>query len=283
LTKRIIARAVAPVLMALAVFFSFYTNPEWYKQLRHWMAPAPRPPAAAKHQNAGPVGPPVTVTPPRPQGNDSSVSPAARSLILVRTQPGQNSREGLAQIGVNALSPQTYTAGALLVNGARLTEIYANYVVLVRSGSSARLYLQGEQYPLPPKEQDDSLLVVGGTTPGRPAPVTSQEPLTTYVRPSPVFDGTQLHGYALYPGQNSGAFSEMGLQSGDVVTRINGVAASASGSLAMLHTLVDGAALTVEVERGGAPQQLSIDGSILKNAITQAEKMKNAHGPETTL
>jgi len=45
-------------------------------------------------------------------------------------------------LGVARENPQTYSTGALLANGARLTEVRANYVVLERAGHSARLYLE---------------------------------------------------------------------------------------------------------------------------------------------
>jgi general secretion pathway protein C len=214
------------------------------------------------------------VTPQRPMGNDSSVSPVPLRLILVRTELGRNSREGLAQIGVNSQSPQTYAAGALLANGARLTEIYTNYVVLERDGHSARLYLQGAVQPsagLPP-----DLLTVAATAPSAPTIAGSQDSLTDFLRPSPVFVGGQLHGYVLFAGRDLTPFSKFGLEPGDVLTHVNGVAVTdPAESLAALHTLLDGAALTVTVERRGNPQVLSLDGSILVRAAAAQTNTTN--------
>jgi general secretion pathway protein C len=221
----------------------------------------------------------------RPEGNDSSVSPTPLPLILVRTQRGRNSREGFAQIGVNARSPQTYSAGALLANGARLTEIYDHYVVLERDGRIAHLYLQGEAQP--DARSARALLTVGGT-PGVASVVTnSRNELTDYLRPSPVFVGGELHGYALYPGRKATPFAQLGLQSGDVLTRINSTAVSNSpDSLAALQTLIDGEALTVEVERQGVTQPLSLDGSVFKRAVSterQATPIDMATAQKVTL
>lgn len=271
-TQRLLGRVVAPILAALIVAFSLtYTGSDWFDQLRaHWGRSARTAPAR-ELPRSGPVGPPITVTPARPVGNDSSVSPVPLPLILVRTQPGRNAREGFAQIGVNARSPQTYTAGALLVNGARLTEVYTHYVTLERNQHSVRLYLQGE--PQPYGESDKRLLTVGGTAAPAPVVADSHNTLTAYLRPSPVFVGTRLHGYALYPGKDPTPFSRLGLEPGDVVTDIDGIAVTkATDSVATLRTLADGAALSVVIERQGKPQTLLLDGAILANVIAAARE-----------
>ena len=265
--KRLLGRALVPIVAALIAVLSFrYAGSDWFGELERWAQPAPRAEGSRHTARPGPIGAPITVRPMRPAGNDSSVSPVALPLILVRTQPGRNSREGFAQLGINGLSPQTYGAGALLANGTRLTEVYARYVVLERDGRSARLYLQGE--PQADRGRESSLVTVGGTAVPAPVMSNSQESLTAYLRPSPVFVGDQLRGYALYPGRNPAPFSRLGLQPGDVLTRVNGVAVSTpADSLAALRTLADGAALTVVIERQGGPQTLSLDGAILAHAI----------------
>ncbi len=262
--KRFLARAVAVGLGAFVVVVAAnFVGPDWYQDLLRRLQPASRsaPPPTVVARSL-PIGPPVSITPMRPEGNDSSISKVPSPLILVRTQRGRNNREGLAQIGVRADSPQTYTAGALLANGARLAEIYDHYVVLEHNGHSVRLYLQGEGQPDPRSAQN--LLTVGGAPEQAPAVANSQDTLTDYLRPIPVFIGSQLHGYALYAGRKSPGFSQLGLQSGDVLTYIDGTAVSdSSDSLTTLRTLTTGAALTVRIEREGVPQTLSLDGSTL--------------------
>jgi Type II secretion system protein C len=268
-TKRFLSRAIASGLgVFIVVVAANFTGPGWYEELLRWLQPVPHSaPPPTPTARSGPIGPPVSVTPMRPEGNDSSVSPVPLALILVRTQRGRNSREGFAQIGVRAHSPQTYTAGALLANGARLTEIYDHYVVLERDGHATRLYLQGERHS--DAGATRALLTVGGSPEPAPAVANSREELTDYLRPSRVFVGNELHGYALYSGRKAAAFSQLGLQPGDVLTQINGTAISdSSDSLTTLHTLIDGAVLTAEIERQGVPQTLSLDGAVLKRAAS---------------
>lgn len=266
---RLLGKVLAPVIVALVLAFSLsYSGFDWYAQLTHWLRPAP--PSFHKpevHKN-GPVGPPITVTPMRPRGNDSSVSATATPLVLVRTQVGRNSREGFAQLGVDATSPQTYAAGALLANGTRITEIYPHYVVLERDGQVTQLYLQGEAQvsAAPP-----GLFTVGGEAPSSPTPSKSKDRLSPYLRPSPVFVGNRLRGYALYPNRDPQPFSKLGLQAGDLLTEINGAPlAGPREAIAELNTLANGASLAVVIERQGVPQALLLDGAILKQAIEAA-------------
>lgn len=261
------ALVVAGLIVALSVAFG---GSDWFDQLiARWGRSPPRAAAAHEAPRSGPIGAPITVTPMRPQGNDSSVSRVPLPLILVRTQPGRNSREGFAQIGVDATSPQTYTAGALLANGARLTEIYSHYVVLERDGHSAQLYLQGESQESAGTRA--ALLTVGGLAPPAQKLPKSEDRLFEYLRPSPVFVGNQLRGYALYPNRDPVPFSRLGLQPGDLVTEINGAPVSnLREALVALHSLADGGSLAVVIQRQGISQPLSLDGAILKQAMAAA-------------
>jgi hypothetical protein len=272
--KRWSHRFVAAGAGALALVLAFeFGDPSWFDQLTRSLRPAAHQLASEPPGRPDHMRPPLTVTPPRPLGNDSSVSSVALPLFLVRTELGRNNREGFAQIGVNARSPQTYAAGALLANGARLSEIYDRYVVLERDGRSARLYLQGEAQDARRRGDSSSngLLTVGGTPAEATTEVTSQRSLTDYMRPSPVFVDGEVHGYALFAGGSGEAFRQLGLQPGDVVTRINGSAVSENAdSLATLESLTEGVALSVVVERDGVAHSLSLDGSALKKAAPAA-------------
>lgn len=265
--KRLLGRIAVLVVAALPVVLALtYPGSGWFEQLRSWTQRSPRT-AVRERPRPGPVGAPITVTPERPLGNDSSVSPVPLRLILARTQPGRNNSEGFAQIGVNARTPQTYRGGAILANGARLSEIHTNYIILRRDGRSVRLDLAGHGGAVSAEPARD-ILTVGGGNPESPAHGNSKDPFTDYLRPSPVFLGSQLHGLVLYAGRYQDPFFKFGLEPGDVLTQINGVPiGNASEALASLHSLLRGAALTVDIERQGVSQTLSLDGAILVQAI----------------
>lgn len=268
---RFLTRGIVAGVAALVVIAANSENPRWYEELLQWLQPTPILPSSKSAADSRPLGPPVSVTPMRPQGIDSSISTTPLRLLLVRTERGRNSHEGFAQIGVSARSPQTYAAGALLANGARLSEIYDHYVILEHQGRTVRLYMQGDAQTS--RGSTKAMLTVGGTA-DQPAPLAgSEENLTTYLRLTPMFDGNQFHGFALYPGRISGPFSDLGLQPGDVLTRIDGSPISdTSAAFASLRSLLDDVVLSVEIERQGSSQSLSLDGSILTHAISMASK-----------
>jgi len=206
----------------------------------------------------------VSVVKPEPVGTDSSVSKVPLPLILTGTRLGRNSREGYADIGVDARSPQTYRAGAILANDARLEEIYPDYVVLAREALRTRLYLLGHASPPGAQPLAASLLTVGGTPPVPPAVADSRDSLTEVVRIAPLFDGDRVRALELYPSAHSDLFERLGLEPGDRVIAIDGAALKGSrDAIEELRRLTAGASLTVTIERGGRQQILSLDGSLL--------------------
>ncbi len=202
-------------------------------------------------------------------GTDDFGSRTSRALVLVDTSPGQNLRDGTARLGTDPRNPQTYAAQAVLLNGARLAEIYADSVVLTRDGQSVRLYVQGKA----PNSGDKSpLLEVGGgpvpTNPGSatssPAENSRTAAIASYIRSNAVFDGDRLRGFEVYSGAQPEVFSKLGLRAADVITQINGVGVSDDGQfMDMLEQLIAGAAFDTTVERGGRTEHLALDGSVI--------------------
>lgn len=221
--------------------------------------------------------PPVEYVPPAPIGNDVSISQVPLPLILTGTMPGRNAHEGSAFIGVYEESPQTYSAGATLLNDARIVEIYTDHVVLERDGQRVDLYLHGTG-----KTSDNkrfaAMLNVGGMPPPAPIKITNRDVLTDYIRPSPVYEGQWLKGFRVYPGQHAGVFSQMGLQGGDVVTAINGVALSeAVSSMEQFKQVANGYAVTATVLRQEKLETLSLDGALI---VQNEQRLQNP--PEQT-
>ncbi len=203
------------------------------------------------------------VVEPEPLGTDSSVSTSPLSLVLTATQLGRNAYGGIAFIGVNAQSPQTYSAGAILANGARIKEIHRDYVVLERAGQTVRLYVSDRQ-PANYRSPHSSLLTVGGLPSPEPAQANSRDPLTNVMRVSPTFAGHSFAGVTVFASQQSDAFSRLGLQNGDVITAIDGAPLSDQRkALEALRPLLMGAALTATVRRGNQIQTISLDGAVL--------------------
>lgn len=269
--RRWYRRVAVLVVSALSVGVSVYVAGFFQLPLFESNAQVVTPKASIT--SLSPVSASAYMTPRQPAGNDSSVSQLPSPLILTGTMPGRNSREGTAFIGVNKDSPQTYSAGALLANNARIAEIYADHVVLEKDGKRVNLYLLGSGKQSDVK-QLASLLTIGGVPPLPPVQAASHEMLTDYIRLSPVYDGEILKGYEVYPGQRPGAFAQMGLQPGDVIAAINGVPLNEPASaIEHLKQLTEGYAVTAMVEhKDKKTESLSLDGSFI---VQDRQRLQN--------
>jgi len=84
------------------------------------------------------------------------------------------------------------------------------------------------------------------------------------MRPMPNYAGGQLHGFRLYAGRDRQKFAKLGLQSGDLVTQVNGVPlADAQHGLETLRTLGGATTAIITIERNGQPTTLTVDASQL--------------------
>jgi general secretion pathway protein C len=182
------------------------------------------------------------------------------------TTPGRNRHEGTAHIGTSRDNPQTYVAGALLVNGARIAEIHHDHVVLERDRGRVELYLHTLEAKT--RHSVDGVLMAGGTPRAMPAPPISREVLTDYMRPSPVFQDDVVRGYQVYPGRKAGVFSQLGLRPGDVITSINDVPIlDTASAIEALRTITNGTSVAVSVERNGKSEHLVLDGALITSDL----------------
>jgi len=252
---------LAGLLGATALWVADFSPREWLQAFTlapPKLQPKPRPEA------------PIVAVQPRPRGTDSSVSPVPLTLHLVATRPGRNAREGYADIGVDVRSPQTYRAGGLLANGARIEEIYTDYITLTRNGNATRLYLDGK---VPVNEQPSAAAVAGTLTVGdvsahKDAAVDSQELLTDVIRVSPVYEGEALKGLEVYANERSDVFQRLGFEPGDRIQAIDGAPVrDAAAAIGTLRHLTEGQMLMVVVERAGARKTLALDGTIVWEAL----------------
>jgi type II secretion system protein C len=194
-------------------------------------------------------------------GIDTARSKEPLPLVLTGTILGRNQREGIAFIGTDEHNPQTYTAGATLANGAEITQIARDYVVLEKDGESVRLYAQNVKSR---GRASSKLLLVGGERKSAPAPATYAETFTEFVRPNPVFDGSTLKGYEVYAGKSAGVFSRLGLQAADVITAFDDVPITDSAvAMDMFQQLAGGATMTATVTRKGKTERVPLDGTVV--------------------
>lgn len=258
-------------VVALALWSAGLLSPEWWVAARAWWSD--KSPVTDVAMTAHPAAAPIEAAAPAPlaqggAGDASSVSRRPQPLHLIATTPGRSNQEGTARIGTNRDNPQTYVAGALLANGARLTEIHRDHVLLERDGRQVALYLHTADAKRQPLVDD--LFMVGGPPPKTPLPPLTREVLIDYMRPSPVFEDEVLRGYQVYPGRKAGVFSQLGLRSGDVITSIDDAPIlDAATAIEALKGITNGTSIAVRVERNGKPERLVLDGALITNDLEQ--------------
>jgi type II secretion system protein C len=182
----------------------------------------------------------------------------AKPLRLFAVTPGSSSRSGLAVLGAAEASSRTYVAGALLENGARLTEIHSDHVVLVRASKNYTLYL-------PQTGRSDQLADTRGLTVGdfpreQPPLTQPQMRVSDFVRVAPFYEGTQIAGYSVYPGSRTAQFERWGLKAGDVLVSLGGQPLATTEQMeSLLDQLTQGVTLTGKVRRGDQLVAVTLD------------------------
>ena len=214
-------------------------------------------------------------------GTDSSASTVPLSFHLVRAMPGLSSRSGKAQIGVDVSHPQTYLAGAILENGARLDEIYRDHVVLVKGAHHTSLYITTTGASTV-ATKPDALTLTGGPTPVVGSPHLSLEPVTDYLRVVPLYRDNIVAGFQVYPGVRTAPFTKWGLRPGDVMIDLDGQPLSDPDQvMASLRGLIDGEALTATVEREGASLSITLNGADIQQLRTASNAPLPPPNPAT--
>jgi general secretion pathway protein C len=188
----------------------------------------------------------------------------AKQLRLFGVKVGGSPAEGLAVLGAAEASSRTYVAGALLENGARLTELYSDHVVLIRAGKRYTLYMpqKGKNEAL--AEKSTTGLTVGGFEPAAPPLTLPAVRVSDAIRVAPAYEGDQVVGFHVYPGAKAGQMERWGLVSGDVLVSLSGQPLhSAEQVESAMEQLAKGASIEGEVRRGEERLPVSLDGSML--------------------
>jgi hypothetical protein len=209
-------------------------------------------------------------------GTDSSISPTPQPLYVVATSPGSKPSEGTARIGTNPKNPQTYVAGAILANDARLAEIHSDHVVLERQGRRLILYVSADASLAKRSQGFDELAMVGGARTAPAAARSAQKALTDVIRSMPVYENHALAGIKVFPGRDSAVFRQLGLQAGDLIVAIDAIpVADSHGASGALRMLIDSAVVTATVRRGQETKTVSLDGAVVAKALASGDTSIN--------
>lgn len=205
----------------------------------------------------------------------ANAPPSTSNLVLAGTIATQDPKRGVAIINDGGPS-KVYSVGDN-VGGASLHSVYLDHVILDRGGALETLILPRLMGPgmhaRPPTRR-------GGADPRTAAAVQNirqlvqQDPsiLDQVMRTVPSYDSAagKLRGFRAYPGRNRQVFSKLGLKSGDLVTAINGtVLDDPQRSQEVFNTIQSSDHVTVDVERGGQKQQITLN---IAQVAAQASK-----------
>jgi hypothetical protein len=205
-------------------------------------------------------------------GTTASLSKTPLPLILVATAPRPNSAESTASLGTDARNPQVYGVGSMLANGAVITEIHADHVVLELDGRKATLHtgLTGSA-----AASNDKATTIGGPRPGRlqMRPATP-ESLTAAIRPEFVFEDDKVAGFRIFAGTNPAALWQLGLKEGDVVRMIDGRPVLNGEAWELVGTaLAARKSVVLKVDRDGGLLTIVLDTSKLADTRSLSPPM----------
>jgi general secretion pathway protein C len=162
-----------------------------------------------------------------------------------------------------------YAIGDTLPGNAELSAIYPDRVILQRGGRYETLRLPTD---IKPGNNVYSAVATPAAVRSAQTPAErlravrqqiQQQPsnLARMLRVSPANDPDgNLVGYSLAPGRDPQLFEDIGLQTGDVVTEVNGLALTdPENSAQALQSLQSGDPVTLKLLRDGVEQSLSLD------------------------
>lgn len=199
------------------------------------------------------------------------------SLQLTGIQASEDSAFGQAIIASSRNDEKAYAVGDTIdgTSGVRLHAVYSDRVILNRGGQLETLRL--------PKEQATSRAGGGSTArvapPARPAQQSLRQvisdnanKITQVIRLTPHAEGGQMIGFRVAPGKDAEAFKALGLQPGDIVTDVNGVAVNdPAQGLKVYEALGEASVANVTILRDGNPQVIAIDTSQLQNVAEDVQ------------
>lgn len=225
-----------------------------------------------------------------PQQTDASTidAPETRLNLVLRGVIAAELAELSRAIIASGNEEKLYAVGASVPGGASIHAILPEKVILRRAGQLETLTLPSESdespgitytvpaqntsEPVDNRPQNDVVAAFANSPKVEPQPVElrrlkenlQQDPasLLEIVRPQPKLENGEFIGYRLNPGTNAEQFRALGLQSGDLVTAINGQPlTNRAQSLQIMRGLDASQAVTLTVRRNGRIEQIVISPS----------------------
>ncbi len=212
------------------------------------------------HSSAGPV------IEARRQSHEN-LSETRLSLSLKGTMTNTDEKSSIAIIADNREEEKIYFIGDTVTAGATLHAVYADRVVLNRSGTLEVLKLP-KDFPKGTRQVRRNATTVSRTAANLRSiqNVVTQNVtrLADVIRPTPYYVSGQMQGYRVYPGRDRKQFAALGLRPGDLIKDIDGAAlTNPQQAMQIFQNLGNAEQVSVTVERNGQPQVLVLRTSQL--------------------
>ncbi|MFT4045403.1 MAG: type II secretion system protein GspC [Solimonas sp.] len=228
-----------------------------------WQAPALAPASNARHEpSIATLADAHLFGAYRPGGAPADAPDTRLSLTLLGILAATTERDSRALIGGGDGDEKPYAVGDDVVRGVSLQAIFPDRVVLSRNGRLETLRLA----------KDAPSIDTAAETPRAPGPdasevarirneiLTDPSKASQYIRVQPANVNGELKGFRVYPGRERGAFNQLGLHPGDLVTSVNGVQLDdTQKAIQTLTDLAQASSVTVTVERGKQTQTLTVN------------------------
>jgi general secretion pathway protein C len=191
---------------------------------------------------------------------------STRALVLLGTRVDAVSGRGSAIIATADGKQSSYIVGEEIEPGLRLQAVAFDNVTLSANGSTEQLFLDQSSGEAPVTPEDAGVVSADlspGPSEGEAAsPVQATATPTTALADAisavPRLNGGVVDGFTLMPRGNGVGFRLAGLQSGDVLTAVDGTPVRGIGDATALARRLGGGRATLTIERGGKPVTVKV-------------------------
>ncbi len=180
---------------------------------------------------------------------------------IISESNGQRSR---ALIQTGRSDQDSFSVEDTITNGVKLHAIYANRVILDRSGRFETLTLesvkQAKSLTGVTRSQAVSSELAEDLGDVRQKILANPANAQRYIRLQPERQNGSLVGYRIYPGADRGLFEKAGLKPGELVTAVNGQPLNnPAASLKLLSNLAQASSASVTLERDGQQRTVTVN------------------------
>lgn len=186
------------------------------------------------------------------------------NLVLTGIVSQANGERSRALIKSGREDQEGYAVSDVISSGVKLHAIYANRVILDRSGRFETLTLesvkQAKALQGVERTRTVSSKLANDLGDVREKILANPASASKYIRLQPERQNGNLVGYRVYPGADRGLFEKAGLKSGELVTAVNGQPLNnPAASLKLLSNLATADSASVTLERDGQQRTVTVN------------------------